>query len=328
MVLQSGLGRRRGAVAARPGRRELPDRARSVVRPGALGGAERLLALDDRRRDRRARRRPRRSRSSTAITGRRADLARHRRSVPALDQGLGGNDERPAVATSLTSSGFPRPVTRTRRSATTSATAARRSTSARSSTPASSSSSGSASCPANDPDVAATRCPSSTRRSSSRRRAGRAGCATTATATATASAARRHCTSTGRPWAPSNHGHRAPVAGAVRRARRSRNWRPGTRPAAGRRCLRAIDAMSSGVGLVPEQVWDAPDVAGVAVRHRSDHRVDRLRQRQAGRLGGAAHLGRRLAGPPDRRPDGRTVAGAPRPDGRPLHHAHRRGRPR
>ena len=56
----------------------LRRRARPVVRPRALGGAERLLAVDDRRRDRRPGRRRRRSPTATATTPRAARLARRR----------------------------------------------------------------------------------------------------------------------------------------------------------------------------------------------------------------------------------------------------------
>ena len=71
-----------------------------VVRRRALGGAERLLALDDRRRDRRARRRrrPRGREPRPRLGGR---LARRRRRLPALDQGLDGDHERPARAALL-----------------------------------------------------------------------------------------------------------------------------------------------------------------------------------------------------------------------------------
>ena len=62
---------------------------------------------------------------------RRPDLARRGRRLPALDQGLDGHDERAARRPTRTSSACPRPATRTPRSPTTSATAARRSTSAR-----------------------------------------------------------------------------------------------------------------------------------------------------------------------------------------------------
>ena len=80
--------------------RELRRRARPVVRGRALGGAERLLAVDDRRGDRRAHRgrRPRRCEQRPHL-GR--DLARHRRRLPALDQELDGDDERPVRAALL-----------------------------------------------------------------------------------------------------------------------------------------------------------------------------------------------------------------------------------
>ena len=64
--------------------------------PGALGGAERVLALDHRRRDRRA---GRRCRDRQAARRRRGGpgVAGHRRPVPAQHQGLGGHHQRPAV---------------------------------------------------------------------------------------------------------------------------------------------------------------------------------------------------------------------------------------
>ena len=71
------------------------------------------------------------------------------------------------------------------------------------------------------------RCPWSTRRSSAAPPAATASCATTATATATAS-------TDGHPWAPSQQGHRPPVAGARRRARPVRD-----RPRLGERRHRA-----------------------------------------------------------------------------------------
>ena len=77
--------------------RELRRRTRPGVRGRALGGAERLLTFDDRRRDCRARRgrRPRRREPRPGL-GR--ALARHRRRLPALDQGLDRDDERPVRA--------------------------------------------------------------------------------------------------------------------------------------------------------------------------------------------------------------------------------------
>ncbi len=111
-------------------RRQLRDQPRALLRDRALGGAERLLALDDRGRGGgprggRADRRPQRRR------GLRGGMAGCRRRVPAQDQGLDPHDERPAQRATGTSSASRRRATRTPRSATASATAGPRSTSAR-----------------------------------------------------------------------------------------------------------------------------------------------------------------------------------------------------
>jgi glucoamylase len=67
------------------------------------------------------------------------------------------------------------------------------------------------------------------------------------------------CTPTGRPWAPSNMGtgHPWPVLSAERGAQ---DLATGQASSAGQ-LLAAMIAMSGGVGLVPEQVWDAPNLA-------------------------------------------------------------------
>ena len=67
-----------------------------------------------------------------------------------------------------------------------------------------------------------------------------------------------NCPAEGAPWAPSNKGtgHVWPVLSAERAQQSLATGDPAT---AGQ-LLGAIDAMSSGVGLVPEQDWDAPDV--------------------------------------------------------------------
>jgi glucoamylase len=67
------------------------------------------------------------------------------------------------------------------------------------------------------------------------------------------------CTTLGAPWAPSGTGtgHVWPVLSAERG---EQELATGDRRDAGQ-LLASIDNMSSGVGLVPEQVWDAPDVA-------------------------------------------------------------------
>ena len=53
-----------------------------------------------------------------------------------------------------------------------------------------------------------------------------------------------------------------------------------TRTDAQRAARRAIAKMTSGDYLEPEQVWENPDLRGVAVRLRSHDRLDRLRERQ------------------------------------------------
>ncbi len=67
------------------------------------------------------------------------------------------------------------------------------------------------------------------------------------------------CPLEGRPWAPSNMGtgHPWPVLSAERG---EHDLVTGQATSAGQ-LLAAMGAMSSGVGLVPEQVWDAPNVA-------------------------------------------------------------------
>ena len=66
------------------------------------------------------------------------------------------------------------------------------------------------------------------------------------------------CTIEGAPWAPSNKGtgHPWPVLSAERG---EQDLATGHTTSAGQ-LLSAMGAMSSGVGLVPEQVWDAPNV--------------------------------------------------------------------
>ena len=96
MADQLGLHRRDALRRPHQAGRELRRRARPVVRRRALGGAERLLAVDDRRRDRRARRGRPTSPTSNGDPASAARLARRRRRLPALDQGLDGDDERPA----------------------------------------------------------------------------------------------------------------------------------------------------------------------------------------------------------------------------------------
>ncbi len=66
------------------------------------------------------------------------------------------------------------------------------------------------------------------------------------------------CTDHRRAVAAHRHRHRAPVARAVRRAGRERHRRRAE--SRGRRLLNAMLNFSSGVGLVPEQAWEDPDL--------------------------------------------------------------------
>jgi glucan 1,4-alpha-glucosidase len=66
------------------------------------------------------------------------------------------------------------------------------------------------------------------------------------------------CTTEGAPWAPSGKGagHIWPVLTAERAQQTLSSGHPGQAGA----LLAAMNTMTSGVGLMPEQVWDAPDV--------------------------------------------------------------------
>ena len=153
---------------------------------------------------------------------------------------------------------------------------------------------------------------------------GPAGCATTATATATATSRRTTLPDRGYAVGAGEQGHRAPVAGAVRRTRRSRIWPP-ARPTLGGPAARGDERDVVGVGLVPEQVWDAPNVA--ASPFGTDPTIASIGFANGKPDGsaGAAHLGCRLAGAADGRPERRPSSGAAGADRRPLHHPHPAG---
>ena len=234
----------------------------------ALGGTERLLAIHNRRRDRRARcrGRPRQGERRSNVGGR---LARHRRRLAALDQGLDGDDERAAVRESVLHPAVqdrgperghllqrrqrrsdPRP-TRGHRCRLPRTRSARRAAGGR---------------PGRGP------VPADRRRHASidDTAAGPAGIATTATGTATAAATERR----GRPPAQGT-GHVWPVLSAERAEQAARIGRRGH----GGPAARGHGAFASGVGLIPEQDWELPALPASAVRHRSDARLDRLHQR-------------------------------------------------
>ena len=96
------------------------------------------------------------------------------------------------------------------------------------------------------------RCRSSMPRSRPTRRAGRAGTATTATATATGP-------TDGHPWAPSGQGtgHLWPVLSAERGEQSIQTGDLADAAA----LLDAMARFSSGVGIIPEQDWELPDLA-------------------------------------------------------------------
>ena len=75
---------------------------------------------------------------------------------------------------------------------------------------------------------------------------------------------------------------------------------------------------ASGVGLVPEQAWEDPDLAAVAVRQRPDHGIDRLPRRPRRRLRRPADLGPGPGAPADGQPLDREDRRPSRPDHPPV----------
>ena len=116
------------------------------------------------------------------------------------------------------------------------------------------------------------------------------------------------CTIDGAPWtnggANTGTGHPWPVLGAERAQQYLALGQKST--ASG--ILATINRMNSGPGLVPEQVWDYPNLPRSPYGTDPATRIHRLRERPGGRVGVAAHLGLGLAGAADRRPrSGRSV---------------------
>ena len=272
MAYQLGLD---DAVAVREPHqagRELRRRARPVVRPRALGGAGRLLAVDDRRRDRRPRRRgrdreaqPRRRVGRTVWLGVADDYQRSIKGWTVTTNGPSraallhppledGRSERGDLVQRRQRRADARPARRDRRRLPR-ARAARRAARRR----------------PGRPRVAAGRRLDDRDRHGERRPAGTA---TTATATATARTTvirgrrRTRAPATSgrccRPSAPSRISRRSDKEGAAA-------------------LLLGMKRFASGVGLIPEQDWEFAGPRAVAVRHRSDGRVDRLPERRARR---------------------------------------------
>ena len=210
--------------------------------------------------------RPARSPTSTATPPRariyRATADHYQRSIKGWTVTTTG----PLRAPAATSSGCPRTATRMRRSPTTSATAAPTPTSARSSTPGSWSCPGSGILPADDPDVAADAAGRRRRRSARHRQRARV-----------------------LPLRHRDTGHRGRLRRLLRarrhrllarRASRGRTSRPGHPATCGRcwrrarraarcdrrrgdgapSCCSACSAFASGIGLIPEQAWENPDL--------------------------------------------------------------------
>ena len=131
MAYQSGLSGDRDALhRPHPQGGRLPRRPRPVVRQRALGGAGRLLALDDRGRDRRARRRRHGSPPPSTTTTARSSTSPPPTTSSARSR-AGRSRPRARTRPAATSSASRAPATRTPRSSTTSATAASTPTSAR-----------------------------------------------------------------------------------------------------------------------------------------------------------------------------------------------------
>ncbi len=304
-------------LAVRPGRgpRALPRphqeggrlrrRARAVVRLRAVGGAGRVLAVDDRGRDRRpGRRRPDRRRQPRPRV--RAGLPGHRRLLPALDQGLDGDHHRPVRVGALLHPAVQdrRPERghhlqpRQRRPGRRPARGRRRR------------------LPGADP--ARQRCRRTTRtcsarcRSWTRRSAGRPTSGAGLLPVRHVDAGHRgrlrrllrsrpdelpaQTASRGRPatTAPGTTGRCCPASGP------SSSCRTATGPARPR-CWLAMDRLHLGHRDDARAGLGEPGPGRVAVRRRPDDRVDRLRQRQACRLVLAADLGAGPAGPADPR---------------------------
>ena len=246
--------------------RRLRGLTRAVVRRRAVGGAIRLLAVDDRRRDRRSDRR-REDRHAPARYRRCPALPGGRRSLPAQRQGR-GRSRRPArTAPHRTSSGSPRTATRTRRSRTTSATAySRQHRPARDR---------GRRIPGPRPPRRATRDRSRlpeladrARPAHLRRHAAGTGYYRYGTSAQDGSAdgygdcyqpSQSTCTTVRAAVADHEHRDRSSLAGAVRRAGRVGRCRPATRPRP-RAELSFMVKSASGEGLVPEQAWEDPDL--------------------------------------------------------------------
>ena len=280
--------------------RELRRRARPVVRRRALGGAERLLAVDDRRRDRRARRRrrPRRANGDTASA--------------ALWRGVADDWQRSIKGWTVTTNGplappLLHPALEDRRPERRDHLQRRQ----------------------RRPDARPAR--GDRRRLPRARAARRAVRRTTRTSSQSlpvVDATIESTTPSGPGWHRYNGdgygdgatrrasvgaerpGHRPPLAGALGRARRA-GPRSRRRRRRGRAARSGMDSFASGVGLIPEQDWELPDLA--ASPYGTDPTVASIGFANGGPAGSAAPLTwsagvvRAARGRPRRRPERRAA---------------------
>ena len=126
------------------------------------------------------------------------------------------------------------------------------------------------------------------------------------------------CSTVGAPWAPTGTGtgHLWPVLSGERA---ESDVAEGNLSGAAS-LLTAMENFSSGVGLVPEQAWEDPDLPGFPVRQRPGDRVHWLHRRAGGRVSLAADLG---AGPGTAADPGHSHR--PHRGNAPVHHAAVRG---
>ena len=124
----------------------------------------------------------------------------------------------------------------------------------------------------------------------------------------------------GHPWAPSDMGtgHLWPVLSAERGAHDLQLGQSGD----ALDLLVSMSCFASGVGLIPEQDWELPDLRRLAVGHRPDDGLDRVRERRPGRLGGAAHVVRRRVRAAGQRPRPEPADRAAAEHRRPLRGRH------
>ena len=121
-----------------------------------------------------------------------------------------------------------------------------------------------------------------------------------------------NCSPNGKPWPTGNSGsgHVWPVLNGERAEQHLQTGEAATAA----RLLLGMQRFASGIGLVPEQAWENPDLPASPFGTDPGDRVDRVRERRRGRLRLTAHLGAGPAGAahPEPRavPAGRAAGGS------------------